>query len=178
MHAHWPWLQRSDPLQPCSEFQIKVPKESMDLFRAAAHTTIGDGNTALFREDRWLQGYRVQELAPCIYNAVPNRIRKTRTVKEALGQESWTRDFGLELTVEQLLELFNVWDCTTLVQLHSEHPDEISWAWEKGGHFSTCSAYVAKFWGREVSPTVSFTWKSRAPLRCTLFSWLAIQNRC
>lgn len=178
MQAHWPWLQRSDPLRPWNEFQIKVPKESMDLFRAAAHTTIGDGNTALFWEDRWLQGYRVQELALGIYNAIPKRIRKTKTVKEALGQESWTHDFGLELTVEQLLELFEVWDRTALVQLNSEHPDEISWAWEKGGHFSTCSAYAAKFWGREVSPTASFTCKSRALLRCKFFSWLAVKNRC
>lgn len=40
------------------------------------------------------------------------------------------------------------------------------------------SAYAAKFWGREVSPTAEFTWKSRAPLQCRFFSWLAIKNRC
>ncbi|XP_073363036.1 uncharacterized protein [Aegilops tauschii subsp. strangulata] len=59
MQARWPWLQHTDPLRPWSEFQINVPKESMDLFRAAANTTIGNGCTALFWEDRWLQGYRV-----------------------------------------------------------------------------------------------------------------------
>ena len=32
--------------------------------------------------------------------------------------------------------------------------------------------------GREVIPTADFTWRSRAPLRCRFFAWLALQNRC
>ena len=32
--------------------------------------------------------------------------------------------------------------------------------------------------GLEVAPTVTFTWKSKAPLRCRFFAWLALQDRC
>lgn len=35
-----------------------------------------------------------------------------------------------------------------------------------------------KFWSREVIPTASFTWKSRAPLQCRFFAWHALRNRC
>jgi hypothetical protein len=30
----------------------------------------------------------------------------------------------------------------------------------------------------EVIPTASFTWRSKAPLQCRFFAWLAIKNRC
>ena len=29
-----------------------------------------------------------------------------------------------------------------------------------------------------MSPTAAFTWRSKAPLRCRVFAWLAIMNRC
>ena len=32
--------------------------------------------------------------------------------------------------------------------------------------------------GWEVSPTASFTWQSKAPLRCRFFNWLALKNIC
>ena len=54
----------------------------------------------------------------------------------------------------------------------------VSSCWEPGGRYSARSAYAAKFAGREVSATAQFTWKSRAPLRCRFFLWLAMKNRC
>ena len=33
-------------------------------------------------------------------------------------------------------------------------------------------------WDAKVEPTVEFTWKSKAPLRCRFFLWLAMHNRC
>lgn len=64
------------------------------------------------------------------------------------------------------------------VQLNQGVPDSIVWAWEKDGAFSVRSAYAAKFWGRKVIPMADFTWKSKAPLQCHFFAWLALQNRC
>ena len=64
------------------------------------------------------------------------------------------------------------------VQLADEVEDTVKWVWESNGTFSVKSAYEARFLGREVSPTAAFTWKSKAPLRCRFFSWLAIRNRC
>ena len=62
--------------------------------------------------------------------------------------------------------------------LMPEETDRITWSWEANGEYSTKSAYEAKFAGREVEPTAEFTWKSKAPLRCRFFLWLAVHNRC
>ena len=57
-------------------------------------------------------------------------------------------------------------------------PDVIKWSWEENGWFSVKSAYAAAFWGREVIPTADLTWKSRAPMQCRFFTWLAMKDRC
>ena len=54
VQARWPWLQRSDTSRPWAEFDITVPKASRQLFNVAARWALGDGNTTLFWEDRWL----------------------------------------------------------------------------------------------------------------------------
>lgn len=41
IQARWPWLQRTDVSRPWAEFEISVPKESMQLFRAATRTKVG-----------------------------------------------------------------------------------------------------------------------------------------
>lgn len=125
-----------------------------------------------------MEGYRVQELAPLIYDGVPARIRKTQTIHDALSDGFWAHAIGLELNEEQLVEFFNIWDRDADVELHDMAIDTITWTWEKNGWVLTRSAYVVKFWDREVSPTASFTWKSRAPLQCKFFSWLAIKGSC
>lgn len=126
MQARWPWLQRSDPTRPWSEFQMKVPKEAIAVFRAATRTVIGDGRSALFWEDRWLDGYRVQELAPSLYEDVPGRFRKMRTVHDAVSRNAWARDLGPELTPNQLLEYFSLWDRVATVELDDTTDDRVT----------------------------------------------------
>lgn len=150
----------------------------MQLVRAASRSTVGDGRNTFFWEDRWLNGSRVQDLAPSIYARVGKRVRATRTVYQGMEEGTWARDVGPELTTDMLEEYLTLWTETMTVQLDDEVRDTIVWAWESDGNFSTSSAYRAKFWGRQVVPTADFTWKSKAPLRCRFFAWLALQNRC
>ena len=77
-----------------------------------------------------------------------------------------------------LQEYLDLWYRMERVQLHHDEVDSVRWAWEPSGSFATRSAYQAEFWARENDPTVQFTWKSKAPLRCKFFTWLAMQNRC
>lgn len=77
-----------------------------------------------------------------------------------------------------LQEYLHLWTETTRIQLNPDVHDSIAWSREKDGFFSTRTAYDATFWGREVGPTIEFTWRSRAPLRCRFFAWLALQNKC
>ena len=71
-----------------------------------------------------------------------------------------------------------LWPRVAEVHLDTTVEDSINWSWEKDGAFSACSAYTTKFASQEMSPTASFTCKSRAPLQCCFFNWLAIRNRC
>lgn len=66
LQARWPWMQRADKTNPWSEFATTVPAESMALFHVAARAMIGNGKQTLFWEDRWINGFRICELAPGI----------------------------------------------------------------------------------------------------------------
>jgi hypothetical protein len=53
---------------------------------------VSDVESALFWEDRWLDGKYIKEMAPEVYALVPKRRRKARTVREALVACSWIPD--------------------------------------------------------------------------------------
>lgn len=178
MQARWPWLQRTDASKPWAEFEIQVPEKSKMLCAEATCSIIGNGMSTLFWEDRWLGGFRVQELAPSIYESMSRSARNSRTVHQALSTAEWARDVGPELSSEALNEYMGLWAQVTRVDLNPDAVDAVSWVWEPDGRYSCRSAYRARFWGREVSPTAVFTWSSKAPLRCRFFTWLAVQSRC
>lgn len=99
-------------------------------------------------------------------------------VQQALSDNTWARDVGPGLTLVLLQEYLTLWTTITRETLDEEQQDSIVWAWETNSCFSTSSTYAAKFWSREVVPTAEFTWKSKAPLQCRFFAWLALKNRC
>ena len=142
------------------------------------HTTIGDGRRALFWEDRWLDGYRIEEFAPNIHSRIPKRIHKLLHVKEVVTSGAWAHDVGPDMDGSTLVEFMELWARVGVVQLHEGVPDVITWAWKRDGGYSARLAYAAKFMGREVAPTAMATWKSRASLQCRFFLWLVFRNRC
>ena len=178
MQARWPWLHTVDSSRPWSKFGIVVPRESLSIARAATRVVVGNGRRALFWEDRWLDGWRIAEVAPLLHSLVPQRIRRTRTVGDALPLHAWARDVGPNLNEATILEYLQLWTRVVTVQLAEDVEDSFVWSWEKDGKFSVRSAYAARFAGREVSTTADFTWRNRAPLRCRFFMWLAMRDRC
>lgn len=123
-------------------------------------------------------GGGVQEIAPNIYDRVPARARSTHTVRNAVDGGVWAEDIGPDLSTNLLREFLELWTRVGEVQLTSGCQDKITWAWDNNGEFSARSAYTTKFWGRQKAPTAEFTWKSRAPLQCRFFTWLALRDRC
>lgn len=61
-----------------------VPDEALQLFQAAMRVMLRDGQNTLFWEDRWLDGFRIEELAPTVYAKVSARIHQSRRVCTAL----------------------------------------------------------------------------------------------
>jgi hypothetical protein len=53
---------------------------------------VGNGETTLFWEDRWLDSKSIKEMVPEVYALVPKCRRKARTVREALVERTWIPD--------------------------------------------------------------------------------------
>jgi hypothetical protein len=63
-----------------------------DLFFASTYIELGNGLTARFWEDRWINGYSVCEIAPALYACIPKGRRSRRTVADGLAGNGWARD--------------------------------------------------------------------------------------
>ena len=98
-------------------------------------------------------------------------------VYEAIAEGGWAMDIGPTRDMERLVEYMGIWPRVAAVQHFDLSADRVAWYWERDNKFSARSAYAAKFVGREVSPTVAFTWRSWTLLECKFFAWLATMNQ-
>ncbi|KAM0855047.1 hypothetical protein ACQ4PT_050004 [Festuca glaucescens] len=64
LRCRWAWLQRTDPAKAWAEFDLKVPPLARALADSAMVVSLGNGESALFWKDRWIDGARVADLAP------------------------------------------------------------------------------------------------------------------
>jgi mannosylglycoprotein endo-beta-mannosidase len=85
LRCRWAWLQWTDPTRAWAEFDLQLPRLSVALFDAAMVVQLGNGEKARFWCDRWLDGAKVEDIAPNLTAAVPARKVKVRTVKEGLS---------------------------------------------------------------------------------------------
>jgi hypothetical protein len=140
----------------------------MALFEAATVVRLGNGE-----RDRWLDGARVEEIAPNLTAFVLARKAMVRTVKEGLSG-MWLRDCGPDLTEATLAEFFILWQVFVVVQLSPDREDVLLWSWSADGVYSSKSAYRAFFVGRSRAIRATRVWRSR----CRLFAWIVSKDRC
>jgi hypothetical protein len=60
----------------------------------------------------WLHGQCISEIAPSLLSRVSKRLRKRKTVQQALRDNSWVRDISGSLPVEVIVEFLVIWDLT------------------------------------------------------------------
>ena len=80
-----------------------MPQIARALFDVAVDYILGSGESIKFWKDRWLQGRTLAEIAPNLYNSVPKRVVKTRTVAQALVNRGWVADIRDVLSVQVLV---------------------------------------------------------------------------
>lgn len=90
----WIWRMRTDPTRPWRGLDMQFSKVELDVFMASTFMEVGNGESALFWEDKWLDGRSIKEMAPEVYALVPKRHRKARTVREALVDRAWIPDIA------------------------------------------------------------------------------------
>jgi hypothetical protein len=147
------------------------------IFEAAAVVDLGNGERARFWRDRWLDGARLEDIAPNLTAMIPAHKAKVRTVKEGLTG-MWLRDYGPNLSEAALAEFFTLWQMLAVVHLVPDREDALRWAWTGDGAYSSKSAYRAFFVGRLRATTASQIWRSRAQYGCKFFAWIVSRDRC
>jgi uncharacterized protein YodC (DUF2158 family) len=73
---------------------MQFSKVELDVFAASTSMVVGNGESALSWEDRWMDGRSIKEMAPEVYALVPKHRRKARTVREALLDRTWICDIA------------------------------------------------------------------------------------
>ncbi|WVZ55719.1 hypothetical protein U9M48_006344 [Paspalum notatum var. saurae] len=178
LRIRWLWLQKIDSDRPWAGLPVHVPRYAQALFDAAIEISIGDGENVLFWTDRWLQGNSVAELAPNLALAIPKKVRKRCSVSQALSNHRWVTDIRGALTVSVLIDYLRIWELVDGIMLQPGVPDQFRWRFFHSGQYSCRSAYQAFFLGAIKFGPWKSIWKSWAPLRCKIFIWLALKNRC
>jgi hypothetical protein len=97
------------------------------VFQSLAQLHVGDERTILFWRDKWINGRKVEDIAPEIAALVPNRRRSTRKVADALLNNSWISDMTGDPSVEGWVQSIKLWEEIDLVETYANVPDMISW---------------------------------------------------
>jgi len=174
----WLWVRKNGELNAWSLLPDTCDRKVEAMFQASITIEVGDGSTMLIWMDKWIDGQRIDQFAPCLVQAVRPAVKKRQTVRDALENRNWIRDITGALTVQVLLEYLDLWERLQLFNLTDGTPDKVLWKWTTDRSFSTSSAYSAFFLGQYAVHGVKNLWKTRAPAKCKFFLWLAIHERC
>jgi hypothetical protein len=171
------WLDMVDSDKTWLGYFFRADQSAQALFYASVTMQVGDGSHVLFWMDHSLNGCSIFQLAPDLWSVVPPRIRKSRSVWDALSSRRWIWDITFTRIVPVVVEYLRLWDY--LQNFHmSEQLDRFIWKWSSTGEFSSSSAYWAVFLGRTSLAGADRIWKVQAPGRCCFFGWLVLHGRC
>ncbi|KAK1679133.1 hypothetical protein QYE76_039981 [Lolium multiflorum] len=124
LRVRWIWRMRTDPMRPWHGLNMQFSKVELDVFAASTSMEVGNGESALFWEDKWLDGRSVKEMAPEVYALVPKRRKKARTVREALIERAWVPDIAGAPSALALWQYVQLWCRLRDMQLST---DRIGW---------------------------------------------------
>ena len=95
----------------------------------------------MFWEDRWIEGRSIAELVPLLYNCIPKRRRKVRTVADGLQEHRWASNIQDTLGIPEIGQYL------------------LLWKWTTSGVYSAHSAYLATFQSSISCRAWKITWK-------------------
>jgi hypothetical protein len=140
LQMRWLWVEKTKLDRPWAGLEVPVHPNTTAMFAISVVTTIGNGQNTLFWTNRWLHGCCLEDLAPNVFNYVPQKIRRTRTVFEAMQDLTRVRNIRKALGWRGLVEYLELWDSMLNFVLNTT--DDIHhWKFEASGIYSTRSAY-------------------------------------
>jgi hypothetical protein len=138
---------------------------------------VGDGRLTFFWRDRWISGYTAEELAPEVFAKVTSRRKNTHLVAEALEGDVWIDDISVEMTAELWRQYLRLWEAVETVERDVSRPDHISWKGAESGVYMAKGTYEMLCQGSVRWSMSRPVWGSFAPMKCTIFAWLALKYR-
>jgi hypothetical protein len=177
LRLRWMWFSQTDDRRAWHGLELQFTDQERALFFVSTTMILGNGHTAKFWDDRWLDGRSVKEIAPSLHACTPKRRRKSRTVADGLQDNRWARDIHGTLGIQEIGEYLQLWQRVEGTLL-SQDPDHLCWKWTASGIYSAKSAYLATFQGAIACPAAKHIWRTWAPQKVKFFLWLALQDRC
>jgi hypothetical protein len=142
------------------------------LFSASTTVTIGDGKTAKFWHNSWLDGMAPRNIALHLFDLIS---RKNNSVSRELSREHWIKTLRSRITsTVQIEEFVSLWTRLCDFQLQPDSPDTIVWNRSLDGIFSVKLAYRAQFIGSYSHLNANFVWKAHAEPKCNFFAWILL----
>ena len=172
LRTRWLWFARTDDNRAWSGLDLQFTAAERAFFFASTTMILGDGQRALFWEDRWLNGRAISELAPQLHALIP----KHRSA-DGLHAHQWASDIQGTLGIREIGQYLLTWQAIEHITLTAEL-DRLLWKWSAAGTYTAQSAYLATFHGSTSCPAWKLTWKSWVPPRVKFFHWLAQLGRC
>ena len=119
LQMRWLWIEKTRPDRSWAGLEVPVHPNTAAMFAILVVTTVGNGRNTLFWTDRWLHGCCLKDLAPNVLSCVPSKIRRTRTIFEAMQDHTWVRDIRNTLGWHGLLEYLKLWNIIAALELNT-----------------------------------------------------------
>jgi len=175
LRLRWLWKEWMRDDHPWKGFETPCNRVDRLLFSASTTVTIGDGKTAKFWHDSWLDGMAPRNIAPHLFDLIP---RKNNSVAHELSGQHWIKTLRSRITSSvQIEEFVSLWTRLWDFQLQPDSPDTIAWNRSPDGIFSVKSAYRAQFIGSYSHLNANLVWKARAEPKCKIFAWILLQEK-
>jgi hypothetical protein len=175
LRLRWIWKSWTTEDHPWKGFDVPCNLADRLLFSASTIVTVGDGKTAKFWHDSWLDGMAPRNLAPHLFELVS---RKNKSVAIEINDGNWIRSLRGKITsTVQIEEFVSLWFRLHDFHLQPQVPDSIAWKWNPDGVFTVKSAYNAQFIGSYNHINSDFVWRARAEQKCKIFAWILLQDK-
>jgi hypothetical protein len=96
---------------------MQFSRDERQVFDAPTKMVLGNGFSAPFWEDRWLDGKSMRDIVPELFALINRRPRLLRTVREVLVERTWITDIAGALSPLALLQYVQMWTRIWEVQL-------------------------------------------------------------
>ena len=167
-------LRRNFLWRPWAGTEIPCDKDDIALFYASTTVAIGNGLTANFWNDKWLNGHVPRLLAPDIFRLCS---RKNISVYDAISNNKWLLGLHRISDISQLRQFALLWNQIRQVTLDPLTADSISWVWNSSKSYSASSAYQCQFLGSFCPRRFDRLWTAKVEAKCKFFMWLWLQGR-